>query len=264
MRKQTTLLVSIMITISMVAINPSSAAIDGLVGAWLFDTGSGDTAIDSSGHGHDGEFVGNAAWETDGKFGAALSCDGTEAYVMVPDHADFEFDGDFSIACWIQNSVPPSDHSSFVTKGYDKPGGGGGGDARPWYLVYFLTTGTVDMFLRDSGGTNSRASGTTAVNDGEWHHIVGLKDSDQVRIYVDGAEEASVDAVDDTYGKNDQPLVFMVHHHRWVEGLLDEVAIFNRALSENEITSVMNGLQGVLAVDAKGKLAITWSNLKSR
>jgi len=247
-------------TISLIAVS-SSFAIEGLVGAWLFDTGSGKVAIDASGNGHDGELVGNAGWEKNGKFGSALSCDGTEAYVMVPDSEDFEFDGDFTIACWIQNSQPPSNHSSFVTKGYDKPSGAGG-DARPWYLLYFLTTGTVDMFLRDSNGTNSRAQGVTPVNDGKWHHIVGLKDGDQVRIYVDGKEDGTAPAVDDTYGKNDQPLVFMVHYHRWIKGLLDEVAIFNRALSEDEISSLMNGLQSVLAVDTKGKLATTWAKLK--
>jgi hypothetical protein len=256
-----TLLIGIM-TISLVAVN-SCLAIDGLVGAWLFDTGSGDTAIDSSGNGHDGELVGNATWEDDGKFGSAISCDGTEAYVMVPDHEDLEFDGDFSIACWIQNEEPPSNHSSFVTKGYDKPGGGGGGDARPWYLVYYLTSGTVDMFLRDTGGTNSRASGTTPVNDGEWHHIVAMKDGNKVRIYVDGEEDASADAVDAVYGENEQPLVFMVHHHRWINGMIDEVAIFNKALSEAEISSTMNGLQGVLAVDVCGKLSMVWGSLKS-
>jgi len=262
MYKHITLFICVM-GIIFIAVNQSYSAVDGLVGVWLFDSGDGQTAVDASGNGHDGELVGNATWEDEGRFGSAIACDGTESYVMVPDHEDFEFDGDFSMACWIQNSVPPSNHSSFITKGYDKPGGGGGGDARPWYLLYFLTTGTVDMFLRDTGGTNSRAQGTTPVNDGEWHHIVGLKDGDQVRIYIDGKEDASAPAVDATYGENDQPLVFMVHHHRWIQGLIDEVAMFNKALSEDEISSVMGGLQGVLAVDAKGKLAVTWSSLKS-
>lgn len=261
MYKQMTLLICIM-TISLVAFNPSSSAIDGLVGAWLFNEGSGNTAIDSSGNKHDGEFVGNATLETNGKYGSALSCDGTEAYVMVPDHEDLEFDGDFSIACWIQNEQPPSSASSFVTKGYDKPGDAGG-NAKPWYLVYFLTEGTVDMFLRDTNDTNSRAQGTTPVNDGEWHHIVAMKAGNQVKVYIDGEEDASADAVDATYGENDQPLVFMVHHHRWINGLLDEVVIFDKALSEGEIDLIMNGIQGVLAVDAKGKLAVTWGNLKS-
>jgi hypothetical protein len=144
------------VALGLAASSPGFCAItDGLVGVWLFDEGSGEEAVDSSGNGYNGELVGNATWE-DGKFGSAISCDGTEAYVMVPDDPAFEFDGDFTLACWIQNEALPPDHSSFITKGYHRPSGAGG-DARPWYLVYYLTSGTVDLYLRDAGGANSRA-----------------------------------------------------------------------------------------------------------
>lgn len=263
MYKQIALLICIM-AMGLVAVSSSFSAMEGLVGAWLFDEGSGDKTVDSSENGHDGEFIGSATWEENGKFGSAVSCDGTEAYVMVPDHEDFEFDGDFSIACWFQNSVPPSDASALATKGYDKPAGAGG-DARPWYLVYFLTSGTVDLYLRDAGGANSRASGKTPVNDGEWHHVVAMKDGNEVKIYVDGEQDGSAAAVDAKYGENDQPLVFMVHHGRWINGLMDEVAVFNKALSEDEIGLIMMGLDQIVsaAVDVKGKLAVTWGDLKS-
>jgi hypothetical protein len=69
--------------------------------------------------------------------------------------------------------------------------------------------------------------------------------------------------VDAVYGQNDAPLVFMVHYERWFKGMIDEVAIFNRAITDKEITQIMGGLQNVLAVDPKGKLAATWSQLKS-
>ena len=242
--------------------SPGFCAIaDGLVGAWLFDEGSGVEAADSSGNGFDGELIGNATWDSNGKFGSAVACDGTEAYVMVPDDDAFEFDGDFTLACWIQNEVLPSDHSSFITKGYHMPGGNGG-DSRPWYLVYYLTAGTVDMFLRDEGGTNSRAMGVTAVNDGDWHHITALKDGDEVRIYIDGQQDGTAPAVDAKYGENDQPLVFMVHFQRWFPGLIDEVAIHNRALDEAEINTLMNGLGDAMAVDSASKLTTSWGAVK--
>ena len=56
------------------------------------------------------------------------------------------------------------------------------------------------------------------------------------------------------YGKNDYPLVFMAHYFRYVEGLPDDVAIFNRALTEGDIAKIMNGLkQNVLSVSVKDK-----------
>ena len=262
MHKRAILLIWIM-AIALTLVNSSFSQMEGLIGAWLFDEDSGGAVKDVSGNGHHGELVGNATLEKGGRFGSALSCDGSEAYVMVPDHEDFEFVGNFSIACWFQNDTSPSDHSGLVTKGYDKPSGAGG-NAVPWYLVYFLTSGTVDLYLRDASNTNSRALGTTAVNDGEWHHVVAMKDGDKVKIYVDGKEDGVADAVDATYGENDQPLVFMVHYQRWIKGMMDEVAIFNRALSEDEINQIMTGglSQSVLAVKPEDKLAVAWGALK--
>lgn len=242
---------------------PSFALINGLVGAWTFDDDSGGKVKDVSGNGFDGELAGNAKIDKAGKFGSAVSTDGTEAYVMIPDNDAFEFNGDFTIACWIQNDTPPTDNSSFVTKGYHKTAAAGG-DAKPWYLVYFLKTGTVDFFLRDTNAVNSRAVGATLVNDGKWHHILGMKDGAEVKIYIDGKEDGVAAAVDAVYGKNDLPLVFMVHYDRWFKGMIDEVAVFNKALSKQEIELTMGGLsKNILAVSPKSKLTSTWGSLKS-
>lgn len=238
-------------------------SMDGLVGVWLFDEGSGNSAKDSSGKGHDGELVGKATYDKNGKYGSAITCDGTEAYVKVPDHADFVFKGDFTLCCWFLNDgVPPADNSGIITKGYHTTSANGG-DAKPWYLVYFMKGGPVDMFLRDTNAINSRAVGKTPVNDGKWHHVIGSREGNKVKIYIDGVEDGSADAVDANYGGNSLPLVFMVHFDRWIKGLIDEVAIFNKALSAKEIGTVMNGLKGVMAVEAGGKLASKWGQLKN-
>jgi hypothetical protein len=247
--------------ISMIPIASSFSVIDGLVGAWLFDDDSGNKVIDSSGKGHDGELVGNAKIDKNGKIGSAVSTDGTEAYVMIPDSEDFKFKGDFSIVCWFQNETLPVDNSGIVTKGYYKTAANGG-DAKPWYLVYYIKTGTVDFYLRDTKAANSHAIGKTAINDGKWHHVACMKAGNKVKVYIDGKDDGSADAVDDVYGNNTQPLVFMVHYERWFKGMIDEVAIFNRAISDKEITQIMDGLKNTLAVAPKGKLAVTWGSLK--
>ena len=154
------------VVISVIPIASSFSAIDGLVGAWLFDDDSGNKVTDSSGRGHDGELVGNAKIDKNGMIGSAFSTYGTEAYVMIPDSEDFKFKGDFSIVCWFQNETLPVDNSGIVTKGYYKTAANGG-DAKPWYLVYYIKTGTVDFFLRDTKAANSHAIGKTAINDGK-------------------------------------------------------------------------------------------------
>jgi len=255
------LLIVCLVAVSVIPITSGFSAVDGLVGAWMFDNDSGKNVTDSSGNGHDGELVGNAKIDKNGKIGSAVSTDGTEAYVMIPDSEDFKFKGDFSIVCWFQNETLPSDNSGIVTKGYHRPAANGG-DAKPWYLVYYIKTGTVDLYLRDASGANSHAIGKTAVNDGKWHHIVCMKAGNKVKVYIDGKEDGTADAVDAVYGNNDQPLVFMVHYDRWLKGMIDEVAIYNRAISDNEITQIMGGLKNALAVSQKDKLAITWGQLK--
>ncbi|MEK7398996.1 MAG: LamG domain-containing protein [Candidatus Poribacteria bacterium] len=244
-------------------INQSFSAMDGLVGLWTFDLASGTKVADVSGKGHTGDLVGSAKLDASGKFGSALSCDGTAGgFFSVPDNADFKFSGDFSIACWFSNNTAPADNSALVAKGYHTIPANGG-DAKPWYMVYFLKAGTVDLFLRDSKAVNSRTTGKVLVNDGKWHHVVGLKAGNKVKVYIDGKEDGVADAVDAVYGDNTQPLVFMVHYDRWLKGSLDEVAIFNKALTEADIATVMKGLaSGVSAVDSKGKLAVAWSQLK--
>ncbi|HGE70025.1 TPA: hypothetical protein ENX78_04260, partial [Candidatus Poribacteria bacterium] len=153
MLKRLILLICIL-TIALVPLI-SSYSLEGLVGAWLFDEGSGKNVKDASNKGHDGELIGNAQFDKNGKIGSAISVNGTEAYVMIPDHDDFKFKGDFTIACWFfNNNTPPPDHSGIITKGYHKPAGSGG-NSKPWYLMYFLKTGTVDMFLRDVKDVNS-------------------------------------------------------------------------------------------------------------
>jgi hypothetical protein len=261
MKKYLLFLVCVL-SINLLFISSTFAVMIGLVGAWTFDKDEGGKVKDDSGNGFNGELVGNAKIDKNGKYGSAVSTDGTEAYVMIPDDPAFEFDGDFSIACWVWNENPASDHSSFVTKGYHRTAGNGG-DAKPWYLIYYLKTGTIDFFLRDTNAVNSRAVGKTVINDGQWHHVVCMKAGKEVKVYVDGKEDGSAPAVDAKYGENTQPLVFMVHYDRWFAGKIDDVAIFNKALNDNEIKVVMGGInKGVLEVSPIERLTSTWGNIK--
>ena len=55
-----------------------------------------------------------------------------------------------------------------------------------------------------------------------------------------------------------------VDQHEFVKGIMDELAIFSVALTENEIITIMNGLEIVLAVGGTDRLAITWAEAKTR
>jgi len=249
--------VAFIICLLLLSFSISYAADKDLVGAWLFDEGKGDIVSDSSGLGHDGETEGGPKW-VDGKFGKGMEFDGTDDMVVVPDSDAFEFDDDFTLAVWINTEAAPGSPPSIITKGYHDTS-----NTKPWYLLYYRPAGTMTMYLRSLADQNSVADGTTVINDGEWHHVIGMKAGDEVKVYIDGKEDASVPlGGKDKYGESDYPLVFMTHYDRFLAGVIDEVAIFKRALKENEIQKLMDGLGSMLAVNPNDKLATSWGSIK--
>lgn len=69
-------------------LNTGHPLADKLIACYLFNEGSGLTAFDSSGRGHNGTLTGGATW-TMGKYGPAVDLDGTDGHIVIPDHADF-------------------------------------------------------------------------------------------------------------------------------------------------------------------------------
>ncbi|HIE25713.1 TPA: LamG domain-containing protein [Candidatus Poribacteria bacterium] len=229
-----------------------------LVGVWLFDEGKGNIVADSSEMGNDGETEGDPKWVA-GKFGQGMEFDGVDDMVVIPDSDTLEFDEDFTLAVWINTKATPPSPPSIITKGYHDTS-----NTRPWYLLYYRPAGTITMYLRNLANQNSVADGTTAINDGKWHHVVGMKAGDEVKVYIDGKEDASVPlGGKDKYGKSDYPLVFMRHYDRFLAGVIDEVAIFKRALKEAEIEQLMEGVSSMLAVNPNDKLATSWGTIKN-
>src|SRR5262245_66066750 len=79
-------------------------ATTGLVAAFSFNEGSGSTVGDASGSGNNGA-VGSATWSASGKFGAALSFNGSSAEVTVPDAASLHLTSAMTLEAWVRPSV---------------------------------------------------------------------------------------------------------------------------------------------------------------
>ncbi len=193
-------------------------------------------AVDISKYGNDGTLENGTSWTTSGKFGSALSFDGVDDYVDCGDTADLEFASgqSFSFSFWFKGTGHSSSQDGIITKGY----GAGDNDLTPWYLEYYENDGTIALFLRDSGGTSSHTSGTVAIDDGNWHFITAVYDAGagEIRNYVDTELDTTTTGVpEDAYGTNAGIFVLMDHLERYTQGSLDEVRIYNRALSTEEI-----------------------------
>ena len=113
-----------------------------------------------------------------------------------------------------------------------------GGTPVFWYVA--CTNDNIEVRFTDSDGKISEASGTTIIADGKWHHIVAVRDtgSNELRVYVDGAIEQAVVTTFSGGFSSSAPLNIgwinlPVGYH--FTGTLDEVSLYNRVLSENEI-----------------------------
>lgn len=237
----------------------SAGALETPVAYWSFDENSGDTARDATDKGHDASLDG-PEW-TIGKFRGALEFDGGADFAEVDDHPDLNFgpDDSFTIAMWAKYSsdVAGTGIASWVV--------GKAGQLPAHYLFGYHPDGNGFRLKLDDGGTDLKLD--FAFNpDDEWHHIAAVRDKDsgEARLFLDGKLVSSkADSTGDT--TNDAPLHIGQRGDggEFMNGVVDELAIWRVALTEDEIAKVMSdGLASILAVKRQDKLAGKWGKIK--
>ena len=222
-------LVSFVLVLGLV-ISVSDGADPSLVGWWRFEEGSGTTAYDSSGNGLDGELVGGVTW-TEGRIGGGIELDGTSGYVSIP---DFELTTDtITFVAWVN--------------------GWKGGDWAP--LLSSRVVGQCEMNFGDNDTLhytwNNDSSATWGWTGGPvipqdtWTLLAVTIDPDQAVAYVytdDGGLTQSTNAIahiEETVGALQ---IGYSYDPRYVRGIMDEAAVFNRALTEQEIMGLVLGV----------------------
>jgi len=227
-----------------------------LVVYWSFDEGSGDVLKDQSGTGNDGTINGKPKW-VDSNFGKAMQFDGS-VYIVVPNNDSYNFTkGDsFSIALWI-NYEAKGDYAGPLQKfngGYPFKV-----EVEPSNVLYFAIYDGVNFPRADIGDVN-----------GEWHQCCFVRDVKNKKLiaYLDG--KLKQESVDTTTGEIANAANLYIGARTpgntiTYKGLLDEIAIYNRILTGDEITQAANGklpeIKG-LAVDQSEKLSTTWGSIK--
>ncbi len=202
------------------------AGASGLVAYYPF---SGN-AQDESGNGNDGSAVGGAALAMD-RFGSADSAyqlDGTSGYIEIPDSADFNFNQPLTVTAWIYLN----DNTSASIVGQWGPGGFGG-DA----FVLSVRSGKLRLTLPRPG--LYELDSQTTLTEMEWLFVGVVYDGADVKLFINGTQDAS-----DTFAAaqvdSDQPVRIGLEEiisgdPAYLDGLVDDVRIYNRALSDSEI-----------------------------
>ena len=228
---------------------------EGLVLAFSFDEGSGDVAEDSSGNGHNGT-IDNPTW-VDGKFGKALKFAGAGSGTWVTiESSDALNVNECTFMAWI-NAETWDGTRQIVGKSVH---GGCGG--RGQYGL-FSEKGVLKLRFETEDGRADVNADLPETNN--WLHIAFTNDGEMASLYIDGEVIAQGD-IPGALKSIDDPLRIAQDCDRpnnVFTGMIDEVRLWNRALSEGDINTLMNLNTQATPVDPLDKLSTTWGNLKT-
>jgi hypothetical protein len=223
----------------------------GLIAYWSFDEGTGDLAKDYSGNKNDGKVIG-AKWVKQKK-GYALEFDGASSYVETPLVQLAE--AGYTIEAWVKTT---SDQGTIVQDRGTGPGlsitlsigpccnNAGKGNWCP------SSTAGVPAVGVDSDNIWVGINAAMPINDGRWHHVVGVwVEGTTFKIYIDGRDAsgptASIGSPTPPY-RGLEGTTIGGGHKPWsffgLAGLIDEVRIYNRALSDKEIADHYSKMKG--------------------
>lgn len=205
---------------------PSTDLDNGLVGHWTFDGGtiSGSTISDVAGS-NNGTYT-NGIGVGPGKIGQGLLF-GSSTYVSVPYNSSFNLTSDMSVATWVKLDSSPTGPVSFVTRAGSSP------------AQFFLGIKEVGVDKLPYFDAGTQATSTAALSEDRWQLLVGVfnNTANTVSLYVDGQLDNSV-TYTGTPASNTVSPVYIGSKDgtgEWVPGTMDDVRIYNRALSADEV-----------------------------
>ena len=237
-RRRTTI-VAVWIGVTILLGFPSRTATQsstpGLVAAYSFNEGSGTVLNDLSGNNLTGTIVG-AAWTTSGKYGNALSFNGSSSYVDLGNPAALQSTGDMTLEAWINAAANPADDGQIISK---SSGVG-------WQLKTSPDTGPHTFGIKVSGSstTSTQRYGTTVRSLNTWYHIAGVytASAGTLNIYVNGALNNGTLLGTIPASQFNQSVNVNIGRRTggyYLNGVIDEVRVYSRALSQAEIQTDM-------------------------
>ena len=210
----------------------STPPVTGLVAAYGFDTGSGTSAPDQSGTGNNGTLT-NATWTTTSKYGQALAFNGTNASVTIPDTNSLDLTTGMTLEAWVHPTALGSSYRTAIMK--EQPGSMS-------YGLYADSSGPPAAPIGEVYINGYRdAIGTTQLPVNTWTHLATTYNGSVLALYVNGVQAGQL-VVAGSLVASTGALKIGGNSiwGEWFQGEIDEVRIYNRALSASEITGDMN------------------------
>jgi hypothetical protein len=182
-------------------------------------------------------YTGNGSTQSiEGKIGTAASFNGSSSYISgVPPLTNSN--ASFTISMWFKTSVSSADQYLFGEIRV-------GGTYDPLFQIWLDTSGFLTTEFRNNSSSTSGVTLTDSTNycDGNWHHVVSILTATQMKMYIDGNEASS--SPSSISGVSDVNNCFIgARNNRGslnspYNGKIDQVRIFNKALSSSEVTTL--------------------------
>ena len=235
-------------TISFAVAQPVPA---GLVAAYSFNEGTGTSVADASGNGHVGTITA-ATWSTQGRFGNALTFNGTNAWVTVAPTALLNLTTGMTLEAWVLPTAHSANWNNVVVK--ERANG------ETYNLYSNINTGVPAAYVVRAAapGTPLDARGTAPLPLNVWSHLAATYDGATLRLFVNGAQVGSravTGALLTSTG-----VLRIGGNSMWGEffqGTLDEIRVYNRALTTAEIQADMNAPIDAAPADGAPTVAVT-------
>ncbi|MBU0679218.1 MAG: LamG domain-containing protein, partial [Verrucomicrobia bacterium] len=207
---------------------------NGLVLYYSCDTDEGGVVSDLSGNGNSG-VVSGATWTASGASSGAYEFVRAEQdYISASNSPSLNITTAITVSAWIRIQ-PSTTHERIVAKYYYSTTNGNGG-----YALQLSNTGVPQFTLATDAGMHR--DGSTALDDGEWHHLAATYDGSNIVLYADGHVDP-IGVVAGPMPSSIKPTVepllvgktIFNGTHYYADGAIDEVRVYNRALSSNEV-----------------------------
>jgi len=220
----------------------------GLVAHWKLDESEGVIAHDNAGD-NDGILYGGPTWQpSGGVIDGALKFDGVDDYVDCGNDSSLDITDEITIAAWVKtNDAGNSEHNPYVTKGDYT------------YGLKHFGLNTIEFFIYDNEWWQMVQFPVDNSFNGVWQHIAGTYDGSELKLYLNGRLQSTTLHIGQIASSSAN--VNMARNSeatfRFYDGLLDDVRIYNYALSQNEIAQFVcsdpptGDLNGDCTVDFK-------------
>jgi len=238
------------LVLALLVFGLASNASANLAAHWKLDETSGSVAADSSGNGFDGTVGGTPNW-VPGQVDGALDLDGATNYIDVNTEV---IRGTCSVALWIMpRNLPYSSDYRAILHVDEWNSGSLHGHLR----------NTTSLFNFDINGGGAVTSTTVAQPD-EWYHLAGTFDTEiaESKIYVNGVMEATAAGLNPALYVGPLNWGAWTDSQRYFDGIMDDIRIYSRALSEGNIQDIVNGVplsftKAEAPKPADGEMAVT-------